>query len=215
MKLLRMADTAPQIIEAIRAEIEKKLGAEKTDAWTRRRSYVQNAVPINALQKKAQGVTGTYAMAAYATDSNNREFAAIITVEQHSGRIEGIDIYDVAHAVSGRQKRGSQADTKSQGVYPIKATKISIAELLRIVNNTHQSIWAEDVLHELGESRNPAGDYSDKVKFSAAAQAEQGEQQELRYVTSARTDLLRGVQRVQQAKNLAESLNGNNSAEKC
>ena len=47
---------------------------------------VQNAVPVNALYNKAKDVTGTYAMAGYATDSAGREFAAIVTVEQKNGK---------------------------------------------------------------------------------------------------------------------------------
>lgn len=127
---------------------------------------VKNAVPINALHNKAEGVTGTYAMAAYAADSQGREFVAIVTVEQRSGNISGLEAYDVTHAVSGRQKRGSQADTKSQGVYPIKAANISIADLLGIVKDTYQSILSEDVLAQLGETRKPEGEYTGKVKFS-------------------------------------------------
>ena len=105
---------------------------------------VQNAVPVNALYNKAKDVMGTYAMAAYANDSRNREFVAIVTVEQRSGNISGLESYDVTHAVSGRQKNSSQADTKSQGVYPIKAAKISIADFLSIVNSTHQSVLSND-----------------------------------------------------------------------
>lgn len=127
---------------------------------------VQNAVPVNALHNKAKGLAGTYAMAAYANDSRNREFVAIVTVEQRSGNISGLESYDVTHAVSGRQKNSSQADTKSQGVYPIKAAEISIADFLSIVNSTHQSILSDDVLQHLGETRNPNGDYSGQVKFS-------------------------------------------------
>ena len=67
---------------------------------------------------------------------------------------------------SGRQKNSSQADTKSQGVYPIKAAKISIADFLSIVNSTHQSVLSDDVLQHFRESRNPNGDYSGRVKFS-------------------------------------------------
>lgn len=129
---------------------------------------VRNAVPVNALKNKAAGVTGTYAMAAYATDSGGREISAIITVEQRTGDVAGIEAYDVTHAVSGRQKNGSQADTKSQGVYPIKAATISIQDVLRIVNSTHQSILSDDVLSKLGETRNPKGDYNGQVKFSVA-----------------------------------------------
>ena len=116
---------------------------------------VQNAVPVNALYNKAKDVMGTYAMAAYANDSRNREFVAIVTVEQRSGNISGLESYDVTHAVSGRQKNSSQADTKSQGVYPIKAAKISIADFLSIVNSTHQSVLSDDVLQHFRESRNP------------------------------------------------------------
>ena len=128
---------------------------------------VKNAVPINALNNKAKGVTGTYAMAAYVTDSRGREFVAIVTAEQINGNIAEVEVYDVAHAVSGRQKNSSQADTKSQRVYSIKAAKISISDLLRIVNSTHQSILPEDVLQKFGEQRNPQGDYTGKAKFSS------------------------------------------------
>lgn len=137
---------------------------------------VQNAVPINALYNTAKDVTGTYAMAGYATDSAGREFAAIITVEQKTGKIAAVEAYDMLHAVSGRQKKGSQADTKSQSIHSIKATKISISNLLRIVNSTHQSILPEDVLQKFEEQRNPQGDYTGKAKFSASADQMSAEQ---------------------------------------
>lgn len=142
-------------------------------------NVVQNAVPVNALYNKAKGVTGTYAMAAYANDSRNREFVAIVTVEQRSGNISGLESYDVTHAVSGRQKNSSQADTKSQGVYPIKAAKISIADFLSIVNSTHQSILSDDVLQHFGETRNPNGDYSGQVKFSQREYSEDEKKQHI------------------------------------
>lgn len=154
-------------------------------------NVVQNAVPVNALYNKAKGVTGTYAMAAYANDSRNREFVAIVTVEQRSGNISGLESYDVTHAVSGRQKNSSQADTKSQGVYPIKAAKISIADFLSIVNSTHQSILSDDVLQHFGETRNPNGDYSGQVKFSqrdSAGNALTAEQQEFFKDSQVRDD---------------------------
>ena len=127
-------------------------------------TIVKNAVPINALRNKASGVTGTYAMAAYATDRSGREFVAIITVEQRSGNVSGVSAYDVAHAVSGRQKNGSQADTKSQGRFPIKAAATSIKDFLGIVNSTHQSILPQDVLAAFKETRNPKGEYADKKR---------------------------------------------------
>lgn len=146
---------------------------------------VQNAVPVNALYNKAKDVMGTYAMAAYANDSRNREFVAIVTVEQRSGNISGLESYDVTHAVSGRQKNSSQADTKSQGVYPIKAAKISIADFLSIVNSTHQSILSDDVLQHFRESRNPNGDYYGRVKFSERERDDVVSQE----ITSAKTSI--------------------------
>lgn len=140
---------------------------------------VQNAVPVNALYNKAKDVMGTYAMAAYANDSRNREFVAIVTVEQRSGNISGLESYDVTHAVSGRQKKSSQADTKSQGVYPIKAAEISIADFLSIVNSTHQSILSDDVLQHFGETRNLNGDYSGQVKFSLREYSEDEKKQHI------------------------------------
>lgn len=127
---------------------------------------VQRAVPINALENKAEEVAGTYAMVAYATDDAGREIVAVITVEQRESRVVEIFAYDAAHAVSGRIKKGSQVDTKSQGFIPIKATTISIANLLEAVNNTYQSILSEDVLNHFKETRNPAGYYSESARFS-------------------------------------------------
>ena len=129
-------------------------------------SVVKNAIPINGLKNTSAKAIGTYAMVAYCHDDMSRQFIAVVTVEQHSDKIDSFELYDVAHAVSGRQKKGSQVDTKSQGVYPIEATTISIADLLEIVNSTHQSILSEDVLARFGETRNPKGSYSDKVLFS-------------------------------------------------
>ena len=127
---------------------------------------VKNAVPINALTNKAEGVSGTYAMAGYATDSVGREFVAILTVEQRSGRVVNLETYDMIHAVSGRQKNSSQASTKLQGLYPIKAAKISIADFLEVVKSTHQSILSEGVLGHFGETRNPNGQYTGQTLFS-------------------------------------------------
>lgn len=133
---------------------------------------VQNAVPVNALRNKAKGVAGTYAMAAYATDSRGREFAAVVTVEQRSGNVAGVEVYDVTHALSGRQKRSERVDTKSQGVYPSTnaSSKITVADFLQIVNGTHQSILSQDVLEHFGETKNPGGYYTNQAKFTAAQQ---------------------------------------------
>ncbi len=133
---------------------------------------VQNAVPVNALRNKAEGVTGTYAMAAYATDSRGREFAAVVTVEQRSGNVAGVEVYDVTHALSGRRKRSERVDTKSQGVYPSTnaSSKITVADFLQIVNGTHQSILSQDVLEHFGETKNPGGYYTNQAKFTAAQQ---------------------------------------------
>ena len=133
-------------------------------------NIVENAIPITALKNKSKDVTGTYAMVAYATDSRGREFAAVVTVEQKTGRVAGIETYDMLHAVSGRQKNSSQADTKSQSMRSIKAAKISVADFLQTVNSTHQSILSEDVLRHFEQQRNPKGDYAGQVKFTAAQQ---------------------------------------------
>ncbi len=130
-------------------------------------NIVQNAIPINSLKSTAQGASGTYAMAGFAVDTSGREFVAIVTVEQYTDSVTAVAAYDVAHSVSGRQKRNSQASTKLQGFYPIKAVPIiSIADLIDEVNSTYQSILPENILNTLGATRNPEGHYSDRVRYS-------------------------------------------------
>ena len=112
-------------------------------------------------------------MASFSSDDEGREIVGILTVEQRTGEILSYEYFDVVHAINGRirgTKKGSQASTKLQGVDPIKTTTISIADLLRIVNEVDdQSILSEyDVLEKLQETRAPKGTYTDKVLFSAS-----------------------------------------------
>ena len=127
---------------------------------------VKNSIPINALHNTSAEAVGTYAMASYATDDAGREFIVITTVEQRSGAVDGIEVYDVAHALNGRQKKTDRSATRAQSVTSTTVGTISIANLLQIVKSTHQSILSEDVLRSLDEERNPQGFYANKVKFS-------------------------------------------------
>ena len=74
----------------------------------------------------------------------------------------------MAHAVSERQKRGQASDphTRSRDFTLSNLSEISIKDLLKVVNTTHQSILSEDVLRHFNEQRDPEGFYTDQVKFS-------------------------------------------------
>ncbi len=155
--------------------IRHSLGGDQNRLYTNARlacvagEIIQNALPVNSLNNTASGVIGTYAMASYAVGEDGREYVAIITVEQNADSVESIAAYDVAHAISGRQKnRSKQADSKSpQSINSsMLASKISIADFLSVVNNTYQSILSDDVLNALGERRNPDGYYSNRVRYS-------------------------------------------------
>ena len=74
--------------------------------------------------------------------------------------------YDVLHAINGRQKNSSRADTKSQGVNPSTTATISLSEFLSVVNTTHQSILSKNVLDVFEEQKNEKGYYAGRVKFS-------------------------------------------------
>ena len=124
---------------------------------------VKKAVPVNSLRNQAEGVTGTYAMAGYVADSKGREFVDIITVEQYDGKVAGIEIYDVTHAVSGRQKKSSQASNEAPESLPYQGCQNQYS---RLSECTHQSILSDDVLAHFGEVRNENGDYAGKVRFS-------------------------------------------------
>ena len=103
----------------------------------------------------------------------------------------------MTHAVSGRQKRSEQADTKSQGVNPIKLTsKIRIADLIKNVNSTYRSILSEDVLNAIGEKRPVGGHYSDRVKFSLSD--DDGRSQEHDTGTVNKKDVARDLQAILQ-----------------
>ena len=138
---------------------------------------VQNAIPINALKTTKNQVYGTYAMAAYAKDPQ-RDYIAIITVEQRDNSIKDIKLVDVAHSVSVRATKKSEASAADQVLgYDSEETernphahafsdKISIAEFLQIVKQTHQGILSEDVRAAIGGKRIPGSTWGDSALFS-------------------------------------------------
>ena len=143
---------------------------------------VKNAIPINAIKNDKEGPTGTYAMIAVAK-AGEKYVAAVMTVEQYTDNvlsIYGQDLQDQLHAMSGRidKKGGSLSSKWNQGYLeneaPNSATSmLSIADVIRIVNTTYQSILSDDVLKALGEERNPEGYYAQRVKFSLGQQTDE------------------------------------------
>lgn len=140
---------------------------------------VENAIPINALKNENPEALGTYAMIAI-LQSGDRRIAAVVTVEQHTNMLEKLETFDITHAINGRiaKKEGSESSTRELGyannASPSNTTfGLSIADVIQIVNTTHQSILADDVLKTLGETRNPEGYYAPRVKFSLGQQTDE------------------------------------------
>ena len=140
---------------------------------------VANAIPVNALNNKNPEAIGTYAMVAL-LKSGDGNIAAIITVEQHTNKVERIDTIDLAHAFNGRlvKKEGSESSARERGyansaLPAITTFTLSIADVIQIVNTTHQSILSDDVLKSLGEARNQEGYYAKRVKFSLSQQTDE------------------------------------------
>lgn len=140
---------------------------------------VENAIPINALKNENPEAIGTYAMIAI-LQSGDRRIAAVVTVEQHTNMLEKLETFDITHAINGRiaKKEGSESSTREPGyannASPSNTTfDLSIADVIRIVNTTHQSILSDDVLKALGEERNPEGYYAKRVKFSLSQQTDE------------------------------------------
>mgnify|MGYP003290493185 FL=1 len=140
---------------------------------------IENALPINALKNENPEALGTYAMVAI-LQSGTRQIAAMVTVEQHTDKVTKIDTIDLAHALNGRiaRKEGSESSTWEPGyansVLPSNTTfTLSIADVIQIVNTTHQSILSDDVLKALGEARNQEGYYAQRAKFSLGQQTDE------------------------------------------
>lgn len=128
---------------------------------------LKNSIPVNGLKNKAD-VDSTYAMAGILMDTKGNQFIAISTIEQKSDKVSDIAVYDIAHAMNARMKKGSTAGMfHPQGVTPSTASyAYKIQDFLRIVNSTHKSILSESVLAALGETRPENGAYSGQVLYS-------------------------------------------------
>lgn len=102
---------------------------------------------------------------------------ARIVVEQQNGKVLGIEALDVTHAISGKFTSIKETENwASQGPHSEKMTdnahqfsvNISIAELLKIVNRTYQSLLSDDVIEKLGVERTSEkeGLFSDRTSES-------------------------------------------------
>ena len=87
--------------------------------------------------------------------SGDGNIAAIITVEQHTNKVDRIDTIDLAHAFNGRlvKKEGSESSARERGyansaLPAITTFKASIADVLKIVNTTHQSMLGYNDLRD-------------------------------------------------------------------
>lgn len=135
---------------------------------------VRNAVPINGLKKKNQQANGTYAMAALAFDGKSY-VVAIVTVDEFTSSVVGMDYVDIAHSINGRRQKNigdSQSASRAPELGPMSlpATAISninIDDFLEIVNSTHRSILSNDILNHFNEDRPKDGYYTDRVLFQA------------------------------------------------
>lgn len=135
---------------------------------------IANAIPLNALYNTSEAAQGTYAMAAYMVDEKETAgHVAVLTVEQRSGDVLKMEVYDTLHALSTRKRNvvvpKNQTASTADGqrlTSPTRSFTISIADFLAIVKETHQSLLSEDVLAHFGEERNPKGYYNGRAKFS-------------------------------------------------
>lgn len=139
---------------------------------------ISSAIPVNALSTENDQALGTYAMVSIASAGEGKTVAIITTVEQHTNKFLNMESIDIAHALSGRmvKKEGSLSSTRDGDSPETEANAatftLSIADVIRIVNTTYQSILSDDVLEALGEERNPEGYYAQRVKFSLGQQTE-------------------------------------------
>lgn len=140
---------------------------------------ISSAIPVNALSTENDQALGTYAMVSIASAGEGKTVAIITTVEQHTNKFLNMESIDIAHALSGRmvKKEGSLSSTRDGDSPETEANAatftLSIADVIQIVNTTHQSILSDDVLKTLGEERNPEGYYAERVKFSLSQQTDE------------------------------------------
>ena len=113
---------------------------------------------------------------------NSEWLVARVTVEQQNGRVLGIEALDVSHAVSGiftsikdgditKTAESSASQGPHSGDYVERAHKlsadISIADLLKIINRTHQEFLSDDVIKRLGTERTKKkkGVFSKRIDY--------------------------------------------------
>ena len=139
----------------------------------------KHGIPINGLKtvKTEKTKLGEYAIAAPMVAADGKKKIAVLTVEIRTGDITKAELYDQIHSTSARKKNEAgqtpSGVTSSWNSPTTHSSRISIKELLEVVNSTHQGLLSQNVLDRFGEERPMTGYWGPRAKFSRAAMNQQ------------------------------------------
>lgn len=126
--------------------------------------YLQNSIKVNEIKPRRDNAVGGYILLSYGKDSKGNHYPAYFVVETlTTGESELVE-FDSLSSMNGK-KIEEAIGGANQGFQSLTSSKISISDLLDIVNVEHSDILPHTVAEHYGNERRKTK-LGENVKFS-------------------------------------------------
>lgn len=133
--------------------------------------YLKNSIKVNEIEVRSDNAVGGYVLLGYGKDIEGNHYPAYFVVETlTTGESELIE-FDSLYSFNGK-KIVEAIGGANQDFKVLTSTKISISELLDIVNEVHSDILPKTVAEHYGNKRRKTK-LGESVRFSLSAPVEE------------------------------------------
>ena len=133
--------------------------------------YLKNSIKVNEIEARSDNAVGGYVLLGYGKDIEGNHYPAYFVVETlTTGESELIE-FDSLYSFNGK-KIVEAIGGANQDFKILTSTKISISELLDIVNEVHSDILPKTVAEHYGNERRKTK-LGESVRFSLSAPVEE------------------------------------------
>lgn len=129
--------------------------------------YLKNSIKVNEIEARSDNAVGGYVLLGYGRDAKGNHYPAYFVIETlTTGESELIE-FDSLYSFNGKKIVEAIGDA-NQDFKVLTSTKISISELLDIVNEVHSDILPKTVAEHYGNERKKTK-LRENVRFSLSA----------------------------------------------
>lgn len=124
---------------------------------------LQNAVQVNELTPKKNGIDASYVLIGVAKNENNEPYIVQFVVNRATNEVMSVD---VLYSVNAKKEPAALLPEIAGMPATLTGSDISIEQLLKYVNRYFPDVLPMDVLSHYGHTQRPAGVLGESARYS-------------------------------------------------